>query len=109
MTNRPTPPKQFLIEGRTHSGKTFRPSDWAERLCGVMSSFRPAGQRQLTGAALQYSPYVHPVLVGGLKCVAVDARLEDIEPMAMEFVRNFARDNDLPFVEACVIPEKPGS
>jgi len=37
----------------------------------------------------------------------VDARLEDIEPMAMEFVRNFARDNDLPFVEACVIPEVP--
>lgn len=104
MSNRLPPPKQYLIEGRTHDGKVFRPSDWAERLSGVMSAFRPAGQRTLTGAALQYSPYVHPVLVGGLKCVAVDARLEDIEPMAMEFVRNFARDNDLPFVEACVIP-----
>jgi hypothetical protein len=72
-----------------------------------MSAFRPAGQRQITGAALQFSPYVHPVLVGGLKCVAVDERLEDLEPMAMAFVRNFARDNDLPFVEACVLPENP--
>jgi hypothetical protein len=40
-----------------------------------------------------------------VKCVAIDERLADIEPMAMEFVRNFAADNDLPFVEACVIAD----
>ena len=89
----------------THDGKVFRPSDWAERLCGVMSSFRPVGQRSVQGAHLQFSPYVHPVMVGGVKCVAVDERLDALEPMAMEFVRNFARDNGLPFVEICLVPE----
>jgi hypothetical protein len=50
-------------------------------------------------------------MVGNVKCVAVDSRLEGIEPMAMEFVRNFAKDNELPFVEACVIegPAAPTS
>lgn len=106
MTNQTPPPKQFLIQGVTHDGKVFRPSDWAERLCGVMSQFRPPGQRLVAGAPLAFSPYVHPVMVGAVKCVAVDARLEDLEPMAMEFVQNFARDNDLPFVEACVIGDQ---
>jgi hypothetical protein len=106
MSNSVPTPKQYLIEGVTHAGKAFRPSDWAERLCGVMSSFQPPGRR-VVGAPMQYSPYVHPVMVGQVKCVAVDERLGQLEPMAMEFVRSFARDNDLPFVEACVIPEPP--
>ncbi len=104
MSESPASPQQFLIQGVTHAGRVFRPSDWAERLCGVMSSFRPPGARPMAGAHLQYSPYVHPVMVGSVKCVLVDARLDDIEPMAMEFVRNFARDNDLPFVEAGNVP-----
>ncbi len=29
------PPCEFVIEGTTRDGKPFRPSDWAERLCGV--------------------------------------------------------------------------
>ncbi len=29
----------LVIVGRTQDGKKFRPSDWAERLCGVMSAF----------------------------------------------------------------------
>ncbi|MFW9621480.1 MAG: DUF3579 domain-containing protein, partial [Macromonas sp.] len=32
--------KEVLIQGVTSNGKTFRPSDWAERLAGVMSQFR---------------------------------------------------------------------
>ena len=35
--------KEVFIQGVTHSGRTFRPSDWAERLAGVMSQFRPGG------------------------------------------------------------------
>ena len=30
---------EFVIVGTTLDGKPFRPSDWAERLCGVMSAF----------------------------------------------------------------------
>ena len=29
----------IIIKGITQQGKPFRPSDWAERLCGVMRCF----------------------------------------------------------------------
>ena len=35
--------KEVFILGVTQDGRTFRPSDWAERLAGVMSQFRPGG------------------------------------------------------------------
>ena len=87
----------YLIRGITSAGRPFRPSDWAERLCGVMSPFAPEGGQVLTNRPMQFSPYVRPVMIEGVKCVLVDERLDALEPMAMEFVRNFARDNDLPF------------
>lgn len=79
---------EFLIEGVTADGKTFRPSDWAERLCGVMAAF--GGDHRM-----QYSPYVYPVSVQGKTCVVVDIRLEDVEPMAYRFLLGFAKDNAL--------------
>ena len=54
---------------------------------------------------MQYSPYVRPIMVGDVKCVVVDERLRDIEPMAFDFVMNFARDNDLQLTEACFVPD----
>ncbi|HZF85116.1 MAG TPA: DUF3579 domain-containing protein, partial [Burkholderiaceae bacterium] len=30
------PGKEIFIQGITSTGRTFRPSDWAERLAGVM-------------------------------------------------------------------------
>lgn len=33
------PTHEFVIIGLTRSGKRFRPSDWAERLAGVMAQF----------------------------------------------------------------------
>ena len=44
---------------------------------------------------MQYSTYVHPVTASGVRCVVVDVRLEEIEPMAFNFLLNFARDNEL--------------
>ncbi|MBA5828277.1 DUF3579 domain-containing protein, partial [Escherichia coli] len=32
-----TPPTEFFIQGITKDGKKFRPSDWSERLAGVMA------------------------------------------------------------------------
>lgn len=90
--------RRFVIIGQTHDGRTFRPSDWAERLAGVMAGFRPArggGQRAQGQAHLSYSPYVLPSRHGGFKCVIVDARLREIEPLAHHFVLNFALDNGL--------------
>jgi hypothetical protein len=37
--------------------------------------------------------------------VIVDEALRDIEPMAWDFVMNFARDNDLQMGEICLLPE----
>lgn len=79
---------EFVIQGITKAGEPFRPSDWAERLCGVMAAFG-------NDHRMQYSPYVHPITSNGVRCVVVDIRLERIEPMAYRFLVNFAKDNEL--------------
>ena len=84
--------EQFIIHGLTNAGQRFRPSDWAERLAGVMSQFRPAHSR---GGPLSYSPYVVPVHIDGVRCVVVDKRLRALEPLAWKFVHGFAVDNNL--------------
>jgi hypothetical protein len=93
------PHRRFLIRGITRQGRTFRPSDWAERLAGAMSSFRPEGAAGGIGAYIGYSPLCVPRLVEGVKTVIVDESLRDVEPMAWDFVMNFARDNDLQVAE----------
>ncbi|MGQ0512383.1 MAG: DUF3579 domain-containing protein [Betaproteobacteria bacterium] len=79
---------EFVIRGVTLDGRPFRPSDWAERLCGVMAAF--GGDNRM-----QYSPYVHPINSAGVRCVVVDVRLEELEPMAYRFLLSFAKDNEL--------------
>ena len=98
-------PRQVFIQGITQDGRTFRPSDWAERLCGAMSCFRPDDVRSGIDAFIGYSPYCVPQLINGVKCVIVNEKLREIEPMAWDFVINFARDNQLQFAEACLLPE----
>jgi Protein of unknown function (DUF3579) len=104
----PPLPRQFHILGTTLTGQTFRPSDWAERLAGAMSSFRPGGQAGGIGAYIGYSPLCVPGAVGSVKCVLVSEALKDIEPMAWDFVMNFARDNQLTVAEVLPQPLVPG-
>jgi hypothetical protein len=95
---------EFFILGVTTDGRQFRPSDWADRLCGVMSCFRPVG----TGgrnAHLGYSPYVRPTMLNGTRAVVVNSALRSLEPLAYHFVVDFAKDNDLQVVQACVLPD----
>ncbi len=99
-------PRQVFIQGITLEGKTFRPSDWAERLCGAMSCFRPEGVRSGIDAFIGYSPYCVPEGIGGVKYVIVNEKLREIEPMAWDFVINFARDNRLQYAEACLLPRR---
>lgn len=101
-------PRQVFIQGVTLEGKTFRPSDWAERLAGAMSSFRPGGSHGGIGAYIGYSPFCVPRVVAGVKCVIVSEALKDVEPMAWDFVMSFARDNQLQVVDACLIPDAEG-
>ena len=93
-------PRRYFIQGITLDGRAFRPSDWAERLAGAMSSFRPAGQQGGIGAFIGYSPYCVPRVVDEVRCVLVNEALRDIEPMAWDFVMNFARDNALRVTDA---------
>jgi hypothetical protein len=99
--------KQVFIQGVTHSGRTFRPSDWAERLAGVMSSFRPGGAQP--GSHLSYSPWCVPTTINGIKCVVVSTDLREAEPMAWDFCMNFARDNELQLAEACLLADPPAA
>ena len=59
-----------------------------DTLANVMSAF--GGDHRM-----QYSPFVHPVTANGVRCVVVDVRLEEIEPMAYRFLLSFAKDNEL--------------
>lgn len=97
---------EFFILGVTSDGRQFRPSDWAERLCGVMSCFRPEGSGG-RNSHLQFSPYVRPTVLNGTKAVVVNNELKKIEPLAYHFVVDFAKDNDLQVVEACILPDLP--
>jgi hypothetical protein len=87
-----SPPVYFVILGQTLQGQRFRPSDWAERLAGVLAPYRPIGS---AAGPLTYSPYVIPRVIQNIKCVVIDLRLRDIEPLAWKFVHDFAQDNHL--------------
>lgn len=94
--------QQLIIFGVTESGQRFRPSDWAERLAGVMAQFRPSG---FVNSHLTYSPYVTPTNVDGHNSVVVNERLRELEPRAWKFILDFARDNHLK-TETRDIPER---
>ena len=90
----PAPPR-VVIQGVTKSGRAFRPSDWAERLCGIMSTF--GGDQQM-----RYSPHVQPTMLDGVRCVVVDPALADVEPRAYRFLLDFAKDNELVVIDPTV-------
>ena len=91
-------PKEIIIHGTTSNGKIFRPSDWAERLCGILSSFNKDHR-------LSYHEWVHPILIEKVRCVAIDAKLEEINPSMFRFLMDFAADNDLCVLNSNTLPE----
>ncbi len=102
-----TKPREYFIQGVTLDGKTFRPSDWAERLAGAMSCFRPDGVQGGIAAYIGYSPLCVPRVINGIKCVIVSEALKGVEPMAWDFVMSFARDNQLQLTEGCLVSDAP--
>lgn len=81
-------PHDFVIWGIMSTGRTFRPSDWAERLAGLTSAFHLSDR-------LSYSALVLPVTVRGVKALVISGELSTKEPRLHRFLLNFARDNDL--------------
>ena len=100
-------PEEWLILGVTPNGRPFRPSDWSERLCGVLASYD--NHRRWV-----YSEYAQPVIHEGQVGVRVKIVLKNSNPGAFKFIMDFACDNQLKVVsrrkviylnESAAIPE----
>jgi len=78
---------KILIEGETEAGQSFRPSDWAERMSGSLSTFR--------GHRMVYSPLLQPVVKNGQKCLLLDPELKKSNPELYEAIMTFAQNNKL--------------
>ena len=89
----------LIIFGVTSTGEKFRPSDWIERFCGVMApydtNYQALGERVNIQKGMGYSDLVFPTTYKEERVVLVMEKLNDIEPLAWEFVLNFIKENDL--------------
>lgn len=79
---------EIIIEGLTRAGKPFRPSDWVDRMCSSYASF--GADRKL-----RYSPFLKPQLLNGVRCLAVDMRLREINPEGFKQLMLFVEENQL--------------
>lgn len=84
--NKPIKPK-IIIEGITKAGVVFRPSDWAERICGSLSTFK--NQR------IYYSPLLKPSYKDKHRCIIVDPKLKETNPALYTHILEFAYRNQL--------------
>lgn len=82
---------ELIIEGLTLDGKKFRPSDWVDRLCGMLAVFDLQ--------KVSYSPYLRPLVYKDMNCVAVKKELETKKPSIFNFIMQFASDNQLMVVD----------
>lgn len=83
--------KKIIIEGVTESGETFRPSDWAERMSGQLSTFHKR--------RIHYSPMLQPSVKNGNKCVLLDPQLKETNPELYQSILDFAKKNHLKICE----------
>jgi hypothetical protein len=83
---------ELIIEGLTTDGVKFRPSDWVDRLCGMLAGF---DDRQ----KMSYSPYLRPMVYHNMTCVAVKKELQQHNPNIFTFIMQFAADNKLIVVD----------
>jgi len=78
---------KIIIEGVTEAGEQFRPSDWAERVSGTLSTFR--------NHRVYYSPLLRPSVLNGNKCVILDKSLKTSNPDLYSYILDFASKNNL--------------
>lgn len=84
--------KRIIIEGITESGRKFRPSDWAERMSGALSTFGRDHR-------IQYSPLLQPMTVNGIKCISIDPHLKDSYPELYSYIMRWVDLNKLKVIE----------
>ncbi len=78
---------KIVIEGITEDGVSFRPSDWAERMSGALSTFK--------NHRIFYSPLLRPSIQNEHTCLVLDPSLKDSHPALYEHILEFARKNKL--------------
>jgi len=91
---------KVIIQGITEKGGKFRPSDWAERLCGAVATYGP-------GRRIIFHPNVKLAAIEGVKCVVIDAALEESDEMLFEFLTDFAAENKLQIMKTDTFPLEP--
>lgn len=96
MTNTKNKSQILIIQGVTVDGRKFRPSDWAERMSGMLSTFGDDHR-------IHYSPQLRPISVEGVKCIAIDTNLENSQPGIYKQIMEFAKRNQLNVVEETTI------
>lgn len=79
--------KMIIIEGITETGDVFRPSDWAERMSGSLSTF--------LNRRIVYSPLLQPVVKNGHKCILLDPALKESNPALYQSILEFAKIHNL--------------
>lgn len=85
--NKQSAGSKIVIEGVTKDGQVFRPSDWAERVSGSLSTFR--------NHRIFYSPLLRPSIQNENKCLILDKALKDSNPVLYEQILEFAHKNKL--------------
>lgn len=86
---------KLIIESVVEDGRKFRPSDWIERISTVLATFGEDHR-------LHYSAQVRPRVVNGEKCLVVDPDLQREDPVAYQYILDFARMNRLRMREECL-------
>ncbi len=84
--------KKIVIEGTTHNGRKFRPSDWAERMSGALSTFGRDHR-------IQYSPMMQPMTLNGVKCISIDPCMKESYPEMFIYIMQWADTNHLNVIE----------
>lgn len=83
----------IIIQGVTADGRKFRPSDWAERMSGMMSTFGDDHR-------IHYSPKLRPISLDGAKCIALDTSLRETHPAIYRQIMDFAERNSLTIIQS---------
>lgn len=88
---------EVVICGVTTQGRTFRPSDWADRLASIAGHVD--GENRLN-----YSPAVQPVTRAGVRSVVINRKLAEVDARVLKFLLDFAAANDLAVVDGRQTP-----
>ncbi|MDO8413973.1 MAG: DUF3579 domain-containing protein [Gallionellaceae bacterium] len=78
---------EFVIQGITLEGEVFQPVDWAERLCATLP---PAPDQRV-----DYSSFVRPMMIGGVKSLIVRIALKEANTPAFNLIKQYIADHHL--------------